>query len=167
MSAVTLIDFSNPLELTHWSAVNDGVMGGRSCSQMVFDPAGHGVFSGTVSFDNNGGFASVRRAPEQLGRSPLKAYVLEVLGDGKTYKFNLRVDTLFDGVNYQCRFQPPAGEWARLHLQCTDFLPTWRGRTVPDAAALDPARVQQLGFLIADRQEGSFSLAIRSISVEV
>jgi hypothetical protein len=44
-----LIDFSDPKEIASWSAIDDAVMGGRSRSWMHFDPAGHAVFSGTVS----------------------------------------------------------------------------------------------------------------------
>jgi hypothetical protein len=43
---------------------------------------------------------------------------------------------------------------------------TFRGRSVPGAPPLDPARVRQMGLLIADRQVGSFALAVRSIRVE-
>jgi len=161
-----LFDFSNPREIARWSPINDAVMGGRSQSRLEFDPAGHARFTGTVSFANNGGFASVRCQPGQLGRSGIVAYQLEVLGDGKCYKFNLRTDDRFDGVNYQCRFQPPASVWTSCRLASADFSPTWRGRPVAAAPRLDPARVRQMGFMIADRQEGPFSLAIRRISVE-
>jgi hypothetical protein len=71
---MALIDFSDPKELACWSAINDAVMGGRYRSRMHFDPAGHAVFSGTVSSENNGGLASVRRQPGDLGtaRAPYR-----------------------------------------------------------------------------------------------
>jgi len=40
------------------------------------------------------------------------------------------------------------------------------GRIVTGAPPLDPARVRQVGLMIADRQAGPFSLAVRSIRVE-
>jgi hypothetical protein len=46
-------------------------------------------------------------------------------------------------------------------------LPSWRGRPVPDAPPLDTARLRQIGLMIADRQEGPFALALRSIAVEI
>lgn len=91
--------------------------------------------------------------------------MIEVLGDGKRYKLNLRTDDAFDGVNYQALFEPPAGAWALLRLPLADFVPTFRGRRVADAAALDPADLRQVGLMIADRQAGRFALAVRSIGL--
>lgn len=150
-----------------WNPINDGVMGGVSSSQLRHDPAGHAVFTGRVSFDNNGGFASVRCQPGDLGRKDVTAYLLEVYGDGKRYKLNLRTDNSFDGINYQARFDPPPGVWSTCRLASADFLPTWRGKPVPDAPPLDSSRVRQIGLMIADRQEGTFDLAIRAIAVDI
>ena len=161
-----LFDFTDPQSVTLWNPINDGVMGGRSQSQLRFDPAGHALFTGHVSFENNGGFASVRCQPIDLGRKGVTAYLLEVCGDGKRYKLNLRIDNRFDGVNYQVQFHPPAGIWTICRLASTDFLPTWRGRPVADAPPLDTSRVRQIGLMIADRQEGPFALAVRSIAAE-
>ena len=163
---VVLIDFSDPQELGRWSSINDEVMGGRSQSRMQLDAAQHAVFSGAVSFENNGGFASVRRQPGAIGIDGVQAFWLEVCGDGRRYKLNLRTDDAFDGVNYQCAFQPPAGQWISLQLSCDQFAPTWRGRFVPDHPALNPAKLRQIGFLIGDRQEGAFSLGIRYLAVK-
>jgi NADH dehydrogenase [ubiquinone] 1 alpha subcomplex assembly factor 1 len=162
-----LFDFSDPASVASWSPIDDGVMGGVSQSRLRHDTAGHAVFAGHVSFENNGGFASVRCRPGDLGRQDVVAYLLHVLGDGKRYKLNLRTDDGFDGVNYQARFDPPAGAWTSCRLASADFLPTWRGKPVADAPPLDTARVRQIGLMIADRQEGSFRLAVRSIAVEI
>ena len=161
-----LFDFSDPRSVATWNPINDGVMGGVSKSQLRFDPAGHAVFCGLVSFENNGGFASVRCQPCDLGRKDVIAYLLEVRGDGKRYKLNLRTDNSFDGVNYQAHFDPPAGIWTSCRLASADFLSGWRGRPVVDAPPLDTARVQQIGLMISDRQEGLFSLDVRAIAVE-
>lgn len=163
MTAV-LFDFSSPRSVALWDPINDGVMGGVSQSELRHDPARHAVFAGHVSFENNGGFASVRCQPGDLGRKDVIAYLLEVRGDGKRYKLNLRTDDGFDGVNYQTGFLPPTGIWTTCRLASTDFLPSWRGRPVPDAPPLDTACVRQIGLMIADRQAGPFALAVRSIA---
>ena len=162
-----LFDFSDPHAVTAWHPINDGVMGGVSSSQLRHEPTGHAVFTGQVSLDNNGGFASVRCRPGELGRAGVAAYLLRVCGDGKRYKLNLRTDDGFDGINYQLQFDPPAGRWTTCRLARADFLATWRGQRVPDAAPLDTAKVRQIGLLIADRQQGPFELAIQSIAVEI
>lgn len=162
-----LIDFADPSAVALWSPINDGVMGGVSSSQLRHDPAGHAIFTGHVSFENNGGFASVRSQPGGHGRKDGAAYLLDVCGDSKRYKLNLRTDNSFDGINYQARFDPPAGIWTICRLAIADFSPTWRGKSVPDAPPLDTSRVRQIGLMIADRQEGIFELAIRSIAVDI
>ena len=146
-----------------WASVDDRVMGGRSTSCLRYDPSGHAVFEGTVKSDNNGGFASVRTHAMDLGAKNASAYVLKVNSDGKRYKFNLRMDHSFDGVNYQTGFVTPAGVWSVLHLPVSQFTATFRGRPVPGAPSLDPALVRQAGFMIADQQMGDFSLNVQVI----
>ena len=168
-----LFHFDRPESVATWSAIDDRVMGGVSRSTLRFDPAGHAVFAGTVSADNNGGFASVRSAVvwqagggfDRAGfdASGYGAIELEVRGDGRRYKLALRTDRGFDGVNYQAAFTPPAGAWGRVRLPIDVFLPSYRGRAVPEAPPLRGARIEQLGLMIADRQFGGFELAIRAI----
>jgi uncharacterized surface protein with fasciclin (FAS1) repeats len=61
--AVTLMDFADDSQ--RWRIVNDDVMGGISDSRFRID-GGKAVFTGRLSLENNGGFASVRSPPEQL-----------------------------------------------------------------------------------------------------
>jgi hypothetical protein len=164
--ARTLFDFSSPETVAEWSAIDDRVMGGISRSRMRHDPAGHAVFEGVVSLEQNGGFASVRSRAGPLGAPGAVAYLLDVAGDGKRYKLSLRLDDGFDGVTYQADFAPAAAAWTIVRLPVAAFRATFRGRTVTDAPLLDLARVRQAGLLISDRQTGPFELAIRAIRVE-
>jgi hypothetical protein len=161
-----LFRFESAASVADWSAIDDTVMGGVSRSRMRHDPAGHAVFEGTVSMEYGGGFASVRSLPADFGVSGAVSYVLDVRGDGKRFKLNLRTDDTFDGVNYQAAFETPAGTWTMVRLPLRDFRPTFRGRAVTGAPPLDPARVRQIGLMIADRQAGPFALSVRSICAE-
>jgi len=161
-----LFRFEAAASVADWSAIDDGVMGGVSRSRLRHEPAGHAVFEGVVSLEHGGGFASIRSRPLDLGQAGAVAYLLEVCSDGKRFKVNLRTDDAFDGVNYQGAFEAPAGTWTVVRLPLTAFRPTFRGRHVPGAPLLDPARVRQIGLMIADRQAGSFAVALRSIRVE-
>ncbi|MCK6410167.1 MAG: CIA30 family protein [Thauera sp.] len=161
----TLFVFDQPESIASWSAIDDRVMGGMSRSVLRFDPAGHAVFAGVVSADNNGGFASMRSRVSQPPVGELDALELDVRGDGRRYKLNLRTDHGFDGINYQAAFETGAGTWTRAHLPLAAFRPTHRGRPVAGAPSLHGTRIEQLGLMIADRQFGPFALAIRSIGV--
>lgn len=158
-----LIRFDVESSVEDWSSIDDRVMGGVSNSRLRYEKAGYALFEGVVSLDRNGGFASVRSRPFDLGMPGATCYWLEVKGDGKRYKLNLRTDDGFDGLNYQAVFAPPEGPWTTIELPVQTFKPSFRGRSVEGAAPLDPMRVRQVGLMIADRQEGNFSLALRSI----
>jgi NADH dehydrogenase [ubiquinone] 1 alpha subcomplex assembly factor 1 len=161
-----LFRFDSAASVADWSAVDDRVMGGVSLSRLRHDPDGFAVFEGRVSLENRGGFASVRSRALDLAAPGALAYVLEVRGDGNRYKLNVRTDDAFDGVNYQAVFEPPAGEWVTVYLPVNALRATFRGRNAAGAPALDPALVRRIGLMIADRQLGAFSLAVRSIRAE-
>ena len=161
----TLFDFADPAEVDAWSPIDDRVMGGISKSRLGHDPAGHAVFEGNVSLERNGGFASIRSAPADRGLAGAQYAVLEVRGDARRFKLNLLTEDAFDGLNYQATFTPDPDRWQSLRIPLAEFRPTFRGREVPGARPLTPARVRQVGLMIAERQAGPFALAIRRISL--
>ncbi len=161
---MVLFDFSDPETTGLFHPIDDQVMGGISASRM--QPEGdHAVFAGEVSFENFGGFASVRSFPGSYDLSPYKGVELEARGDGKTYKFSLTTDLRFDSVVYRARFVPAGQGWLTTKIPFADFNPTFRGDMVPGAPPLDPSRINTFGFLISDKQEGPFRLEVRSIGV--
>jgi len=164
--ATTLLDFDDAADLALWRPVDDVVMGGVSRS--TFERAGAGVarFSGNVSLENFGGFASVRTPPRDWDAAGAQAFLLRVRGDGKTYKFTVRTSDGFDGIQYQSRFTTTAGEWTDVRLPVREFVATFRGRKVPFAASLDPAKARAIGFMISDKQAGPFELLVDRIAIE-
>ena len=160
-----LFDFSDPYAASAWRAIDDRVMGGVSRSTLRHDPAGHAVFEGSVSLERNGGFASVRSTPGEHGLPGADTCLIELRGDNKQFKLSLLTDDGFDSVNYQASFAPAGNDWQTLHLPLADFRASFRGREVTHAPALDPARIRQVGLMIAARQAGPFALHIRRISL--
>lgn len=154
-----LFDFTTAANSPAWQIINDDVMGGVSTSRFQVLTNG-AVFSGVVSLKNNGGFASVRSSPVRQNFSGLDAFVVRVRGDGRRYKFTVRTETGFDTPIYQCGFTTERGEWQKHRLPFKDFIPTFRGRTLTDVPPLNPAKVSSVGFIIADKQDGSFQLEV-------
>jgi len=154
-----IVDFAT--EDDGWPSIDDAVMGGVSSSAMTVDD-GVASFRGVVSFDNNGGFASVRSRPKDRDLSAYEGVVLRVRGDGKSYGFRIRTTASFDGVSYQAPLTPPDGEWTDVFIAFADFVPVWRGRTVEGHPPLDPAQITTFGLIIS-RQEGPFRLDISTI----
>jgi hypothetical protein len=159
-----VIDFSSPEMTGRWMIVNDGVMGGLSSSQIEVTDDGHGVFSGTVSLENNGGFASTRVMLGDVEMAGYNGIALRVKGDGKQYQFRIRTDELFDGAAYRQTFETVSDEWIDITLPFSDFVASFRGRELEGAPPVDPEQIRQIGFLIADKQAGEFRLEIESIA---
>ncbi|MFN0149358.1 MAG: CIA30 family protein [bacterium] len=154
----TLVDFHSVDEGKRWVAVNDGVMGGVSSGGFVVAES-IGVFTGRVSLENNGGFASVRRRSQDYAMEGATGFLIRVKGDGKVYRFRVKTDDAFDGVFYQSAFETRDGEWTEHRLAFSEFHASFRGRTL-DAPPIDPRRIRQIGFLIAEKQEGTFRLQV-------
>jgi NADH dehydrogenase [ubiquinone] 1 alpha subcomplex assembly factor 1 len=162
----TLFSFADAAVATQWSATDDRVMGGISRSRMRFDPAGYAVFEGVMSLEQNGGFASVRADAAAPPLAKLTHYVVEVRGDGKRYKLNMRMSGRFNQVSYQATFQTVKDTWTTLAIPVNTFEPTFRGRRVLDAPPFNASLVNQAGLMISDGQDGPFQLAIRKLAVE-
>ena len=153
-----LFDFQTATNSSGWQVVNDDVMGGVSKSHFEVVSNGCGVFSGVVSLENHGGFASVRSSPSRFDLSGSSGFLIRLRGDGHRYKFTVRTETGFDTPLYQCTFVTKRDEWEELRLAFKDFIPTFHGRTLTDVPPLNPANVLSVGLLIADQQEGPFRL---------
>jgi hypothetical protein len=160
-----LVDFDDAADLAAWQSIDDVVMGGVSRSSFKQAATGIAIFSGLVSLDYGGGFASVRTLPRVWATAGAKTFVLRCRGDGRKYKFTVRVDEGFDGVQYQARFAPPRDEWTTVVIPVAEFDASFRGRPVPGAQPLDPAQIRQCGLMISDKQAGPFELLIDWIDV--
>ena len=158
-SEQTIFDFQANPAVARWQIVNDDVMGGVSSGSFHLAD-GTAIFQGRVSFENNGGFASVRTLPPPLDLTGCDTFVIRVRGDGKSYRFTARMQPSLDSATYQFRFPTRAGQWEEHRLPFQQFVPSYRGRTLQGQPPLDPAKIQSLGFQISDRQEGSFRLEI-------
>ena len=162
---IELFDFSDPCAADAWRAIDDRVMGGISRSRLRHDRAGHAVFEGEVSLAQNGGFASVRSSPGERGQAGATACLIEARGEPKQFKLSLLTGDDFDSVNYQASFTMMGHDWQTISLPLSAFRASFRGRDVPGAPALDPARSRQVGLMIAARQTGPFALDIRRIAL--
>ena len=158
-----LVDLGDPAVVAAWTTVNDPVMGGRSTSTVTFGDGGL-VFSGDISLDNNGGFASARGPIDpEIGRGATGATSLSVraLGDGKTYV--LKVDT-GQPWSYVQRFSTVAGTRRTYDLPVGGFQSVGMFlNPLPDASPLDPSTISRVALYILDKQQGPFQLIVSGI----
>lgn len=141
--------------------VNDVVMGGLSQSRFRYDDeADAALFTGTLSLENNGGFASAQAALPPTDIRDCRTIRLQVRGDGREYGLNLRSAGM-ERVSYRVYFTAP-DEWQTLMFPLVDFRPIRTGDTVPDAPPLDTTQITMVGFILVG-QPGEFRLAVRGV----
>lgn len=157
-----LFSFDVPGSAKPWQIVNDGVMGGRSSGTFKINKDQKMEFSGVLSLENNGGFASIRARKAQLGLKKNDSIVIRVRGDGREYNFNLYAQNNLGGYSYRQSFKTKQGEWVEAKLPLEKFVATWRGRVFPNQK-LDPTQVAGMGILLGDKKAGPFMLEIEWI----
>lgn len=156
------LDFTSLSQPIQWQVINDGVMGGRSLSRVSYNDDGL-LFEGTLSLENNGGFASTR-APINI-RIPTNATItIRVKGDGRQYQLRFRPDGNRWGIAYAAQFES-SDQWQTVTLTPGDFNVVYRGRRVIGAPPIEQVEMGTLGWMLADKQPGPFSLTIGSISL--
>lgn len=158
-----IFDFSHTPQAEFWLPVNDVVMGGISSGTMVQHSPKSAFFTGVVSLEHGGGFASVRTPPAEYNLSAFAGLTLLFKGDGKRYKLNLTDDQSGEGVLLQTKFSTTSEEWTEESFPFDEFVPTFRGRPVPDHSPLRTQSIKSFGLMISGKQSGEFSLEIATI----
>jgi hypothetical protein len=158
-----IYNFSTQSNIKEWRIVNDDVMGGISKSLLRLTDAGHGQFSGHISLENNGGFASIQLNTTIKLAEEKTFVVLRVKGDGKNYEFRLK-GSVSQSESYVHQFST-SGEWENVKLEISEFYPQFRGRKM-NIPNFNFASIEQLSFLVANNQDEDFKLLIDWISLE-
>ena len=161
-----LFDFTGADAAKEWQAVNDGVMGGVSEGKFKLTDKKTMEFFGTLSLENNGGFASVRTKAKKLGLEKSDTVVAKVRGDGREYTLNLYLNKPLVAFSYRAAVQTKKDEWIEVKVPLDKFEATSFGRVVKDAGAVKPDEVNALGFLLGDKKAGPFKLEVEWIKVE-
>ncbi len=157
-----LFRFDKPDSAKPWQTVNDGVMGGRSEGRFKIKDDKKMEFFGTLSLENNGGFASVRARSGNFGLAAGDVIVARVRGDGRQYNFNVYAQRNLGGYSYRQSFKTKKDEWIEVEFPIEKFDATWRGRRFPNQK-LDPSKVTGLGFQLGDKKAGPFKLEVEWI----
>jgi uncharacterized surface protein with fasciclin (FAS1) repeats len=161
-----LIDFSNESVADQWISVNDNVMGGISEGKFRITDNNTLVFSGNLSLENNGGFASIRTRPADLNLDGYDKIGLRLKGDGRTYYFNLMTSSRSSASSYRATVETQKDTWQNVQIRLKDFVYTSFGRIIGGAAPLKAKDIQRLGFTLSDKKSGPFQLEVSKIRAE-
>lgn len=173
-----IFDFSQPSSTLNqvWGALDDVVMGGVSASSLQMQDSA-ALFTGNVSTENSGGFASVRTRnfDPPLNLTGHTGVELRLKGDGQRYKFLVRDEDSWDSLAYTYSFDTVPNQWIEVRIPFNLMTPVFRAKTVADAKALNTAHLRSLqlmlskfeynGALNPNFQPGEFRLFVRAIAV--
>jgi uncharacterized surface protein with fasciclin (FAS1) repeats len=158
----TIASFVEDDSLKSWTSVNDGVMGGVSKGGFKRSEQGTLLFTGELSLENNGGFASIRTKQSELGLAGTCGILVKARGDGRTYWVDLRVSNQMAASSYRAFLPTTAGEWKETLIPFKDFKLQSFGRQLP-SKPINPASIASAGFTLADKKDGPFSLEIEYV----
>ena len=155
-----LFDFAGPEAAQQWQAVNDGVMGGVSDGRFRIAPDKIMEFFGTLSLENNGGFASVRTKPADVDINAGDTIVVRVKGDGREYVLNLYTKSRRMAFSYRAPLPTEEDTWTEVSVPLADFVPTSFGRQVQGMGPVEPDQITSIGFMLSDKKAGPFKMQV-------
>ena len=162
MASKVIFDFTKKSDIKDWVIVDDVVMGGRSSGNFALNADGFGVFEGTISLENNGGFSSVRYGFSRIQVKEFTKAVLKLKGDGKEYQFRIKTNSR-DYYSYIATFKT-SGEWQEIEIHLKDMYPSFRGRKL-DQPNFSDNHIEEITFLVGNKKNEQFKLLIDKIEL--
>lgn len=160
---LTIFNFEKDANLNNWNNIDDGVMGGRSRGNIHIDKLGNGVFEGTISLENNGGFSSIRHSFEAIKSVQYTKFMLRIKGDGKRYQFRVK-NNRSDAYSYIAYFETNQ-QWQTIEIPFSEMYPSFRGQRL-NYPNFPGKQMEEISFLIGNKKAQKFKLLIDNITIE-
>ena len=148
-----------------WRIVNDDVMGGVSSSKVFITEDDKISFSGNVSLENNGGFASIRSQIKNYDFVNFSGIEIKLKGDGKLYSISMKETSYFSGYFYTCSFETKKNEWTILQIPFDRFKLHYFGKDINSDKKVPLSKIKEISLLIGDKQGGTFEAEIDYIKL--
>lgn len=158
-----LFDFNNKSDLSQWTIVNDGVMGGVSESDLTISKNGNAIFKGKVSLDYNGGFASVRYNPDQIDVNGFEKIVIRCKGIPNRYQ--LRTKSSWRERHSYIQYIDITDEWQEIEVDLSAMYPQFRGYEL-DMPNYPKEALGEFAILIANKRYEDFQMEIDWIKLK-
>lgn len=147
----------------HWIITNDDVMGGVSTSSMKLNTDKQLVFSGTVSLENNGGFAMTHLPIMIDFDTTKKNIVIKLKGDGKNYQF--RIKTKQDQRFWYVQSFKTTSKLQKIILPLNNFSASFRGNSL-NLDNFSATTISEIAILIGNKKNETFNLSIEKITIQ-
>ena len=159
---ISLSNFSLYPAIGSWQVVTDQVMGGASSASYEVNNLNEGVFSGTISTKNDGGFALIRHRFNKQNIE--KDAVLSIRVKGFTGRYKVRIKANFeDYFAYIAEFNS-TDQWETINIKLSDFQASYRGRKL-DRSNFNDSYIEEIAFMVSNGKEQSFNLSIDKIVI--
>ena len=154
------IDFGSQDDQIRWRVVNDGVMGGLSTGSVTYYETSM-AFSGRVSLENNGGFASIRSSYRERDLSTYTQVKIRYRSKDYDFGLSLNKDRRFWIPNYKQNLSQTNWEWETVQFDLLDFKEYYIGRpTGNKISKKELAQIIQIGFISNEKRAGDFNIEI-------
>lgn len=160
---MTLFDFNSKSNISNWRILDDVVMGGQSNGHFTINTAGHGLFHGKVSLENNGGFSMVQYRFQTTDVSNYSKVLITLKGDGKAYQFRVKSDNN-NSHSYISSFET-TGDWQTIEVPFNTMYPAFRGKTL-NIGNYTGKQMEGIAFLIGNKKAETFELEIDRINLK-
>lgn len=162
MNRQIIFDFNKNAGIQGWKIVDDAVMGGMSSGTFKLSPDGHGVFEGTVSLENNGGFSMVQYQFDKMKANRDSRIIIKLKGDGR--KYQLRVKDNSSNYYWYVTTFTTSGEWQEIEIPLKDMYPSFRGKKL-DLPHFSQNHIEEIAFLTGNKKAEKFKLLIDKIEL--
>lgn len=159
-----ILDFGTQKDSPQWMAINDTVMGGRSKGKVSINKNSL-LFEGSISFDNNGGFASVRGPFKTIDLSEYTTVEIRYQTTGQSFALTLENYRPYYMPYYKKTLPNTEGKWNTVVLSLMDFKAYRLGDPTGDQLSKEALKeIIRIGFINGEKKEGAFTLEVDYIS---
>ena len=147
-----------------WEVVDDRVMGGRSNSKL--NQVDHGWrWEGRLSYENQGGFSSIRTNWNQGFLQGTDSIVIQVRGSERVFKFRLESSPRYYDPVFEMAFLPHES-WQTLILPLELFEATVLGKPMRNASIdFNTSSMGRMGMMCNSGEAGEFWLEFQPIEL--
>lgn len=162
-SQIIIFDFKTNSDISDWQIVDDVVMGGKSNGNFLLNEDGNGLFYGSVSLKNNGGFSSVRHQFLSKNIKTATKIKVRLKGDGNSYQLRIKKNKS-DYYSYVATFKT-SNVWETIEVKLSEMQPRFRGQSL-EMPNFCSETIEEIAFLIGNKKEQDFKLEIKKVFLD-
>ena len=149
-----------------WRAINDGVMGGRSSGKLSVTDSTL-LFSGELSFENNGGFVSFRAPFGKYDLSSFRKMHLRYRSSGLALALMLETSDIFFLPHFRLSLEKTQGEWKEVVLDLNELKEYRLDKVSARKVELDELeKLIRIGFISQEKKAVPFAFELDYIRFE-